>query len=122
MVHAEYEPYDTRYYPMFYAMAGIRRVPCFEQLFKPRELPGDITQLTYDRYIENKCEYHTRSWLTTEELKECIDSVKDISIRIYHDDLQTVDDYLGVYCRLYQYMKELEDRGEPARIVFWFDN
>lgn len=121
-VHAEGTETGLRYYAMFWTMAGVRFVPNFEQLYKPKGLPGDITQETLEEYRDGKPDFHTMSWLDTEELKACIDSVREISITRYNESPEKVDEWLQPYTSIYHYMKECDDEGEPARLVFWFDN
>ena len=96
---------------------------------------------TYRHYKDYGGEAHTASWLTTQEFGECLDIVERIVeerskqpktdlqrniemveklLRNYHDDND--DDWLKSYRLLYKYMKDSDDDGEPARIIFWFDN
>ena len=62
---------------------------------------------------------HTESWLTTDEFGECIDAV-DAIFREQKPDVN--NDWLKNYRLIHKYMKDSDDEGEPARIVFWFDN
>ena len=96
---------------------------------------------TYRHYKDYGGEAHTASWLTTQEFGECLDVVERIVeerskqpktdlqcnielveklLRNYHDNND--DDWLKKYRLLHKYMKDSDDEGEPARIIFWFDN
>lgn len=74
---------------------------------------------TYRHYKDYDGEAHTASWLTTEEFGECLDAV-DVVVR--EQEPEASDDWLKNYRLIHKYMKDSDDEGEPARIVFWFDN
>ena len=76
--------------------------------------------MTYKEYKMWGGDAHTASWLSTEEFGECLEELK----KIFRDDVpdENVDEILNDYLQIYRSMKESEDDGEPARIVFWFDN
>ncbi len=134
------EEFDAdRRYSVFGILAGLRSD--IKPLYPPRGLPGDITMETYRHYKDYGGEAHIASWLTTQEFGECLDVVERIVeerskqpktdlqcnielveklLRNYHDDND--DDWLKSYRLLYKYMKDSDDDGEPARIIFWFDN
>ena len=59
------------------------------------------------------------SWLTTQEFGKCLDAVD----RIVKKEFPYVDDdWLKNYLYVYNCMKESEDEGDQARIIFWFYN
>ena len=59
-------------------------------------------------------DWHSHSWLTTQELENVINTY--IAIK---DDYRHVD---PGYKAVLAAMKAFEDANEPARLVFWFDN
>ena len=117
----ELEHYDFNNYFMFCAMGGGHYVRGVGIKFPARGLPNDISQEIFKEQ-NGEPDFHTKSWLTTEELKECIDYVKEICVEKFDYTLDAADEYLEAYTRAYKYMKECDDEGEPARLVFWFDN
>ena len=92
-------------------------------LFEPRGLPGDVTNVVYKEYIDGKSDWHHASWLTTQELKECLlyaeQELKAYCKRVGHE---YQEDCTKSYWKVYAYAKDLEDPGEPSRIIYWFDN
>ena len=108
-----------RYYIMFSFLASARSE--FEALYPPRGLPEDMSKTTLRKYKEGESDYHTCSWLTTSEFRECIDHAKKAAEELkikFSPQFDPRPDYE----RIYQYMKEGDEAGEPSRIVFWFDN
>ena len=88
-------------------------------LFPLRGLPGDLTLETYNDYKQWGGEALDVSWLTSHEFGKCLDTID----RIVKEECSYVDnDWLENYIYIYKCMKESEDEGEPARIIFWFDN
>lgn len=89
-------------------------------VFAPRGLPDDVTPETLEEYNLFKADAHTPSWLTTNNLRECL----DLTIKEYSDEYgeENVKSWLKSYEWIYDYMKYSDDEGEPSRIVFWFDN
>lgn len=57
-------------------------------------------------------DWHSHSWLTTEELGHCI--ARHMEIADYPLEVG--------WLALFTAMKTVEDNGGKARIVFWFDN
>ena len=114
----DFEPDRDRVYSLFGALAGTRGE--LEPLYEPRGLPEDITPETLAEYNLFEADAHTPSWLTTKELRECLDlTIKDYSDKYGENEVKS---WLKSYEWIYEYMKYSEDEGEPSRIVFWFDN
>ncbi len=112
------EEFDReRLYGVFGIMAGVRSD--IMPLYPPRGLPDDITRETYKHYKDYEEDAHTESWLTTDEFSECLDAV-DAIVRVRNPEVS--DDWLKSYRFIHKYMKDSDDEGEPARIIFWFDN
>lgn len=116
-MHSGEEFCADRLYGVFGILAGLRSD--INPLYPPRGLPGDITMETYRHYKDYDGEAHTASWLTTEEFGDCLDAV-DVVVR--EQEPEASDDWLKNYRLIHKYMKDSDDEGEPARIVFWFDN
>lgn len=116
------EPYEDRIYGLFGALAGARTD--IEPIYPPRGLPQDISFDTLDKYEEGKEDYHTESWLTFSELKQCMDYAKiEINKRRVESGYEELpQSFLYGYNAIYNYMKAFEDVGFETRIVFWFDN
>ena len=106
-----------RLYGVFEVFAGVRLGS--KQLIKPRGLPGDVTKVVLQAYHEWKPDCHHASWLTTEELRDCLDEAQK---RLLAAKETTDEEWLRPYERIYEYMIDYERAGEPCRIVFWFDN
>jgi len=116
-MHSGEEFSTERLYGVFGILAGLRSD--IKPLYPPRGLPGDITMETYRHYKDYEGEAHTASWLTTDEFGECLDTVGTI-VREQEPDVS--NDWLKSYRFIHKYMKESDNEGEPARIIFWFDN
>ena len=86
----------------------------FKPLYEAKGLPGDVTK---DVYLEYKKYGYVRtpSWLTAQELLDCITLCEKLIDDEYNLEL------FDSYRRIYEILKEYDDRGEPSRIVFWFD-
>ncbi len=112
------EFYGDRLYGVFGILAGERSE--IEPIYPPRGLPNDITRLTYKKYKDDEPDFHTASWLTSSELRECLDAVDEIIKNEKRDNYNK--DWLKCYEKIYRYMKYYDDVGEPSRMVFWFDN
>lgn len=117
-MHVNKEFEEQRRYLMFGILAGARSD--VEPLFPPRGLPDDITQKTLRDHDDWGGDAHTESWLTTEEFGMCLNTVEVIYKERYQDEYQ--EEWLEDYHHIYRYMKDSDDEGEPARIIFWFDN
>ena len=102
---------DRNYY-MFTAM-GYELVD-FKPLYEAKGLPGDVTKGVYLEYNKYDC-FHTPSWLTAQELLDCITFCENIL-----DDESYLELFVS-YRKNYEILKEYDNRGEPSRIVFWFD-
>lgn len=114
----DFEPECARVYALFGALAGTRGG--LEPIYAPRGLPDDVTPETLEEFNLFEKDAHTPSWLTTKELRECLDlTIKELSKEY---DLKEIKSWLKSYEWIYEYMKYSEDEGEPCRIVFWFDN
>ncbi len=126
-----------RNYEMFGAMAGVRRPD--NAIFEERGIPSDVSPELKEE--ASGPDWHSHSWLTPEEFKQCLDKC-DYSV---HDTYSTEAFYDGPwdkgpgdYTPIYRYcMKWLEEHAvdnillgrekDPAyspeiRLVFWFDN
>ena len=119
-IHADFKPDKKRVYSLFGALAGASGD--IAPIYEPRGLPDDITQKTWKEHKDGEGDFHTESWLTSQELRECIDLV--IKEWTSKDDttIEETKDVLSSYERIYNYMKDSDDEEEPSRIVFWFDN
>ena len=116
-IHSGEDFIPDRLYSVFGILAGLRSV--IKPIVPPRGLPDDITLETYRHYKDYEGEEHTASWLTTEEFGECLDVVDSV-VRAQEPDVS--GDWLKNYRLIHKYMKDSDDEGEPARIIFWFDN
>ena len=109
-----------RLYGVFDIIAGVRGN--IKPIYPPRGLPGDVNNCIYKQYKEGKPDFHTASWLSTSEFRECLDAVNEI---IREEDKKEGiiydPDWAKSYELIYDYMKSYDADGEPARIVFWFD-
>ena len=128
-IHLEYRDKKTRKfkyggshqvernYLMFDLFRGLpqylRNICC-----RLRGLPGDITNCTYNSYKDFGNPTYV-GWLTTSELKECLDSYK----QNFNDEVEEINvlNDIKSYVVLYDYMNQYESYGEECRIVFWFD-
>lgn len=116
--HYDVDCPETRNYGVFGILAGARSdIP---PLFPPRGVPEDATWKTRKEYLDDCGDFHTASWLSTTEFRECLDAVDEIIRDRRQDAYQS--DWLSDYEFIYRLMKDSEDEGEPARIIFWFDN
>ena len=113
----DYEADGDRIYALFGALAGTRGS---FYLYDPRGLPKDISPEVLAEYQSWEEDAHTPSWLTTKELRKCLDMTINELSKEY--DIKEVKSWLKSYEGIYEYMKYSEDEGEPSRIVFWFDN
>ncbi len=114
----DFEGDGERVYPLFGTLAGTRG-SC-EPIYDPRGLPEDISPEALKEYQSWEEDAHTPSWLTTVELRKCLDmTIKEYSKEY---DVEDVKLWLKSYEKIYEYMKHKEDEGEESRIVFWFDN
>lgn len=105
-------------------------------LYHTRGLPIDVSDNTYKEYKKDEEGFHHASWLTTMEFRECLDECNALEATDYdkipedhkqkleylHQNLPKIDDPMKNYELIYKYMKDSDDEGEPARIIFWFDN
>lgn len=111
-----------RIYGIFSALAGVNMRE-IKPLFKPRGLPDDVTNIVYKQYINGKADWHHPSWLTTQEFKECLlYAEQELKAYCQHMGEEYNEDCTKSYWNVYAYAKDLEDPGEPSRIIFWFDN
>ena len=104
-----------RYYVLFSLMAGY---PSYAQpLYPARGIPGNVTKCVLEEYQswKNGGVAKYASWLTTDELEECVVEAH----RLCGDE--TDDIWPESYKEIFSYMKDYENAGEPCRIVFWFD-
>lgn len=109
-----------RLYGVFGIIAGVRSD--IKPIYPPRGLPIDVNDSIYKKYT-GEPEYHTASWLSTSELRECLDAVYEIFRKEDEEVGRTYDpDWAKSYEQIYNYMKSSEEDGDPTRIVFWFDN
>ncbi len=117
-VHPGEEIIGDRLYYVFGILAGVR---CnTEPLYHPRGMPGNATLKTYNDYKSFGEGLYATSWLTTQEFRECLETIDKIAKE--EDGECYNENWLKNYWEIYNYMKDSEDAGEPARIVFWFDN
>jgi len=119
-IHANVELNKARVYSLFGAIAGVRQVGYIDPIYEPRGLPDDITEETWKEYKDGG--FHTASWLTSKELRECMDLVVKQYTTKYGFSEETVRKWLEPYEFIYKYMKNSDDEGEPSRMIFWFDN
>ncbi len=117
-IHSREKFTGDRIYAVFSVLAGV--YDYIKPLYPPRGLPDDITLITYKDYKDWLGDAHTESWLTTKEFSECIVTFEKICRENNPDEY--VDRILKNYHHILKYMKDSDDEGEPARIIFWFDN
>ena len=110
----DFEADGNRDYTLFGALAGARGP--LDPIYEPRGIPEDSSPEVIKDYLSWE-EAHTFSWLTTKELRECL----DLTIKNY-SNMELAKSNLESYERIYEYMKRQEDEGKPCRIVFWFDD
>lgn len=70
-------------------------------------------------------DWHSASWLTTEEYEKAIQIYKDKCMEAYKDDPEynpIEEGILPEYEAMLAAMKSLESNGMVSRVVFWFDN
>ena len=112
-----YEVDGDRNYNLFSVLAGTRG-DCLP-LYNPRGLPSDISDMAKKEYEDWGADAHTPSWLTTQEFKECLSTTIKRSEDSYREEMKK---WLKPYYGIYKKMNTIESKGEPCRIVFWFDN
>ena len=117
-VHAKERFEEDRRYLVFGILAGARTD--VEPLFPPRGLPEGLSPQTAWIHKDWGEDAHTESWLTTQEFGACLEAVEKIYKERYPDEYE--EEHLKGYKQIYRYMKDSDDEGEPARIIFWFDN
>lgn len=117
-IHADDTFFGNRNYHLFSLLAGWESE--VEGLYPLRGIPDNSTFDTEKHYRDYGEEAHSASWLTTQEFGDCLDTVGNILKEEYPDD--DTEDWLKHYYHIYRYMKDSDDEGEPARIIFWFDN
>ena len=89
-------------------------------MFPTRGLPGDVTKVVYDEYIEHKnVGVNSATWLTTEELKICMNHVYERLISKLEFSEEGACKTLVEYRTLISHMEDYEKCGELARIVFF---
>lgn len=127
--------YIIRSYLFFDILAGGRgrREPIYCQ----RGLPDNVSAKTLKDYRNEGDDIHDVSWLTTQEYRKCLDWYYEIvdapdedpptEARRWREDYLSPDgtpnpEVAATAERIYRYLKASEDKGHPARIVFWFDN
>lgn len=133
--HLRKELYIRRSYLLFDLLAGGRgrREPIYSQ----RGLPDDITRETYREFKNGECDFHDMSWLTTREYRRCLDRYYEIANAPDEEPPSEAREWRLDYISseespnpiitkdaelIYGIMKTSEDKGNSARIVFWFDN
>ncbi len=129
-IHLEYKDSKTKKYQyvgefcgdkiygVFGILAGARS--SIEPIYPPRGLPEDVCRdikFEYDTFEEDA---HTPSYLYSHELRECLDAVDKIFRQCYKEEYSP--EGLKNYEYIYKCMRVFDDAGEPARMVFWFDN
>ena len=112
-----YEADGDRNYNLFSVLAGTRG-ECLP-LYDPRGLPDDISDKAKKKYEDWGTDAHTPSWLTTQELEECLSTTIKRTEDSYRSEMKK---WLKPYYEIYEKMNTIELQGEPCRIVFWFDN
>ena len=130
-IHLEYKSRKTkkykyagefnvlRNYDMFSLLAGVTHY--HKPLYTPRGLPGGVCECIYKEYKESVLNFHTPSWLSTIEYRECLDAADEIEKRECKQDGREYDPtWLESYNLIYDYMRTLDEVGDYARIVFWF--
>ena len=73
--------------------------------------------MTFNKKKQKKLDnpdWHSHSWLTTEEYAQSLDNYSKVSIWGGEVGL--------VYSVILSMMRSIEERGATARIIFWFDN
>ena len=115
----EMAQHGDRRYGLFAIMAGI----CWDYgvLYPVRGLPVDASPEIANEYNADSTFFHHASWLSTEEFKNCLDKYT-FYLTQRGVEPSEIEDCLKNYMRIYRYMQSSDADGEPARIVFWFDN
>ena len=106
-----------RLYGVFGILAGTRSE--IKPLFTPRGLPDDVSDEIFNAYKNRFPDCHTPSYLYTAELRKCLDTVDKL---IHEYDKTYNPQWLKSYEFICEYMQTSDKEGEPARMVFWFDN
>ena len=118
-----------RSYVLFTCMAGVRGDK-EDVLFEPRGLPEDISVGTRMFRQYDGSEAHTFSWLTQDELKQCLVEVERrckswYSESIAYQEISTEFGYLfgnGIEESIGEYTQKQLPELTDVRVVFWFDN
>lgn len=114
--------HGDRIYGIFDALAGAY-IEEIKPLFKPRGLPEDVSNEVYKEYIDGIGDWHHVSWLTTQEFKEnLLYAEQELRASCEREGSEYPEDCTKSYWKVYAYAEDLEDPGEPSRIIFWFDN
>jgi len=102
-----YGYYIPRNYEMFAKMAGVRDKGS-NTIFKPRGLPGDISEYVREQSEDSEKMHHDFSWLSREEF--------DICIKGYSASPIDIIEYKAIFAS----MALFEENKIETRIVFWF--
>lgn len=78
-------------------------------------LPGDASKYVLKEFRDWGTDAHYTSWLNAEEFGYCLDFAKER----YPD---AAEDWLKDYEFILKNLRDSDNEGEPARMVFWFDN
>jgi hypothetical protein len=128
-----------RNYEMFSHMACVRGTGLYEAKGMPKD--SDPVLMKFSEYDSDRTDWHSHSWLTLDELKECIRECGGSLIDSDRTDAYFDGDWNNSppdYTTIYRYCKKWLDEQlvekmlldnenrndiEPEiRIVFWFDN
>ena len=110
-----------RLYSVFGILAGVRSD--IKSIYPPRGLPDDASDELLCAYKNRFPDCHTPSYLYTSEFRECLDIVDELIHKYDEKEGTTYNpNWLKSYEFIYEYMQTSDKEGEPARMVFWFDN
>jgi hypothetical protein len=99
-----------RDYTMFGILADVRCGGC---LFPPRGLPGENASWQVKDHLKEDGDLHSHSWLTHDELAQCL---AEYTLKAEWGPYSVVWDAILAAMRAFQ------ERGQPTRLVFAFDN
>jgi hypothetical protein len=94
---------------------------CDDEGYVTEETANDWISRGYSKMVGDRRvthpDWHTHSWLTLNELRECFKRVEKIVIGQEHPRCFDVSHDCLMAC-----MEAIEKRGYTSRLVFWFDN
>lgn len=124
-IYMEYRERKTNRYKYYREFETPRRYGLFgiladvfndvNPLYISRGFPNDASDNVYKEYRNWGGDAHHVSWLDAEEFGYCLDYAKEL----YPD---ASEDWLKESEFILKNLRDSDNEGEPARIIFWFDN